>query len=181
MTAADANTEMQWFAMRDLSRRHAKYPAYRRLADMNFEVFTPMVNKVAVEKGRRIHKEVPFLMDLLFVHARRSDLDSAVGKIGTLQYRFVHGGYCLPMVVPDADMERFMHAVQSSQNPRYYALNEITPAMCGSKVRIVGGPLNGYEGSLLSVRGSKYKRLLVEIPGIVTVGVEVSPDIIEMI
>jgi hypothetical protein len=52
--------------------------------------------------------------------------------------------------------------------------------MYGRKIRIVGGPLNGYEGSLLTTRGSKVKRLLVELKGFLAVGVEVDPEYIQL-
>ena len=85
------------------------------------------------------------------------------------------------MVVPDADMERFIRVVGHSEEPRYYLPEEITDAMRSRRIRIVGGPLDGYEGLLLSVRGSKVKRLMVELPGFLTVAVEVSPEMIEII
>ncbi len=47
--------------------------------------------------------------------------------------------------------------------------------MYGRKIRIEGGPLSGYEGRLLTTRGSKVKRLLVELEGFLAVGVEVDP------
>ena len=47
---------------------------------------------------------------------------------------------------------------------KYYLPEEITPEMHNRPIRIVGGPLDGYEGTLLTTRGSKVKRLLVEIP-----------------
>lgn len=55
---------------------------------------------------------------------------------------------------------------------------ELTSEMYNKKIRIIGGKLNGYEGNLLTVRGSKTKRLLVELPGLLAAGVEVSPEYI---
>ena len=86
-----------------------------------------------------------------------------------------------PMTVADADMERFIHAVSVSKNPKYYLPGELTPSMCGRHIRIVGGPLDGYEGKLLTVRGSKTKRLLVELPEFFSVGVEVNPEYIRLL
>ncbi|OUP04129.1 transcriptional regulator, partial [Mediterranea sp. An20] len=118
--------------------------------------------------------------DLLFVHSTREALDPYVEELSTLQYRYVRGGYCRPMVVGDTEMERFIRAVRSTDSPRYYLPGELTPAMCGRTVRIVGGPLDGYEGRLLSVRGSKVRRLLVEIPNLITAGIEVAPEFIRV-
>lgn len=170
-----------WFALRDLSRRNSHTPGYMLLEDFGFDVFTPMTRHVAVVRGRRITREVPFVQDLLFVRSSRQELNPIIERTPTLQYRYMRGGYREPMVVPDAQMERFIHAVRNTSTPRYYRPDEVTEAMCGSRVRIVGGPLDGYEGGLLSVRGSKYRRLLIELPGFLTLGVEVSPDLVEVI
>ena len=53
--------------------------------------------------------------------------------------------------------------------------------MYGRTVRIIGGTLDGYEGKLLTVRGSKIKRLLVELPGFFSVGVKVEPEYIRLL
>ena len=53
--------------------------------------------------------------------------------------------------------------------------------MYGRKIRIIGGLLNGYEGFLLTTRGSKTKRLLVNLQGLLAVGVEVNPDYIQLL
>lgn len=181
MTHIDDDNPSRWFAMRDLTRSNARNPAYKMLEDAQFEVFTPMTRRLAVRQGRRITEEVPFMHDLLFVHASREALNPVVDKTDTLQYRFVYGGFCEPMVVPDADMERFIHAVRTSDVSRYFRPEEITPEMYGRHVRIVGGNLDGYEGSLLAARGSKYRHLLVELPNFITAAVKVQPDWIEII
>lgn len=181
MACENGNTEAWWYAMRDLSRRHAKDPAYKLLAEMGFEVFTPMTRRLVIEKGQRKSKEEPFMQDLLFVHDSRERLDTIVRKIEKLQFRYIRGGYCEPMVVPDADMKRFIYAVQSSRLPKYFRPEEITQDMCGQYVRIVGSTLDGYEGRLIRIKGSKYKRLLVALPNFMTAAVEVMPEYIEVL
>lgn len=78
-------------------------------------------------------------------------------------------------------MTRFIRAVSSSENPKYFMPGELTEAMCGRAVRIIGGPLNGYEGNLLKIRGSRIRRLIVELPNFITAGVEVQPEYIQFI
>ena len=165
----------RWYVMRDLKRSNAALPAYKQLAALNIELFTPMKQRLTVVGGKKIRKEVPFLQDLLFVYAMREELDAIVQSIPTLQYRFIKGGrYCEAMTVRNREMERFIHAIRNTDNPRYYSPEEITPAMQGRRVRIVGGPLDNYEGCLLTVRGSRSKRLLLEIPNLVATGIEIT-------
>lgn len=173
--------EVRWFVLRDLKRANSKQPAYKLFEEKNVEYFTPMKSKLVVVKGKQVRKEVPCIPDLLFVHDSREVLDPIIDEVPTVQYRWVRNKYREPMVVSDAEMERFIHAVSVSGIPKYYLPEEITPAMLNRKIRILGGPLDGYEGTLLTLRGSKVKRLLVEIPGLLLAGVEVNPDYIQFI
>lgn len=175
------NDRFQWFVMRDLKRRNAKLPAYKLLEGLRIKVFTPMVWKLVVRHGKRSKEEVPFMQDLLFVHDTRQTVDLIVEKYDTVQYRYVRGGYKIPMTVRESDMQRFIHAVESSENPRYYMPKEITPDMIGREVRIVGGPLDGYEGCLQKIQGSHVKRLFVELPNLLAAAVEVKPEYIQLL
>ncbi|MDE5638961.1 MAG: UpxY family transcription antiterminator [Odoribacter sp.] len=169
------NELRKWYVMRDLKRANAILPAYKQLATLHMDFFTPMKERVIVFGRKKIREEVPFLQDLLFVYATREKLDAVVQSIPTLQYRFVKGkAYCEAMTVRDKDMERFIHAIRSSANPRYYLPEEITSAMRGRRVRVVGGLLDNYEGTLLTMRGSKSRRLLLEIPNLLAAGIEIT-------
>lgn len=174
--------QKRWFVMRDLKRSNARFPAWLLLADMQMEVFTPMKWTIAVRSGKRIRVQVPFIPDLLFVHSTTDALDPIVARTATLQYRYRKGGaYCEPVTVPDKDMLRFIRAVTATDAPRFYLPSEITPSMFGRRIRIVGGPLDGSEGRLVTTRGSRVKRLLVELRGYLAVSVEVSPEYIEVV
>ena len=171
----------QWFVMRDLKRPNAKFPAYQMLGNLGIEVFTPMVWKLVVRHGKRIPQEVPFMRDLLFVHDSRDTLDPIVERTDTLQYRYLRDGRRTPMTVREADMERFMKAVEATDNPRFYTPGEIRRDMIGKRVRIIGGLLDGYEGNLQKLQGSPVKRLFVELPNLLTASVEVQPEFIQIL
>lgn len=171
----------QWFVMRDLKRSNAKQPAYKLLNELKIKCFTPMIWKTFICKGKRILKEVPFMQDLLFVYDSRRVLDPIVERIATLQYRFVKGGKRMPMTVRTEDMDRFIKAVSTMERPNFYTPEEIEPSMIGKKVRIVGGPLDGYEGYLQKIQGSKVKHLFVELPNLLTAAVEVDPEYIQVL
>ena len=178
MPTQQDDAQPRWFVMRDLKRPNAKVPAYRHLKDMGMEVFTPLKRRM---NARKEWEESPLIHGLLFVHESREALDLVVETLPTLQYRYVPGKFREPMVVPDADMKKFIHAVTVTDAPKYYLPEEITPSMYNRKIRIMGGPLDGYEGFLLTVRGSRIRRLLVELPGFLSVGVEVNPDYIQLL
>ncbi|MCH5240294.1 MAG: UpxY family transcription antiterminator [Muribaculaceae bacterium] len=167
--------------MRDLKRANANIKAWQILTEAGFEVFTPMHWKIYDKNGRKVRKYVPVISDLLFVHTQRDKLDPIVKKTETLQYRFSKNSHSVPMTVSEAEMNKFIRAIENSESVRYYKPEEITSSFKGRKIRIVGGSLNGYEGKLLTTRGSKVKRLMIEIPNLLHAGIEVHPDFIQFI
>ncbi len=172
----------QWFVMRDLKRPNSLTPAFRELPTMGVETYTPMHWCVVMHKGVKRREELPYIRDLIFVHSTTEEIDAILMRMPTLQYRYVRGGrYRQPMLVSDRDMDRFIKAVQSVDSPQYFSPDEITPEMTGRQVAIVGGQLNGYEGTLLKCRGSRKRRLLIAIPNIIVAAVEVEPEFIRLL
>lgn len=161
--------------MRDLKRPNSKTPAYKQLAELGFNVFTPLKLKITDKGVKRTREYVPFMQDLLFVESEKDVLDKVVNKTETLQYRFMKGaGYCNPMVVPTKEMDNFIAAVGFTENPVYYTLEQITPQMVGARIRMVcDGPFNTFEGNLLKIKGSGKKRLLVKLEGLLAAAVEI--------
>jgi len=182
MATLDDNDKKLWYVMRDLKRPNAKCPAYKQLEELGFEVFIPMKWLLVTKQGKRVREKTPVIKDLLFVHTTRNELDSVVRKTPTLQYRYVRGNaFQCPVTVRETEMERFIHAINATDNLTYYLPGELTPDMYGRAIRIVGGSLNGYEGKLLTIRGSKVKRLLVELQGFFSVGVKVEPEYVQLL
>lgn len=174
--------EKQWFVMRDLKRRNSNTLAIHELAQAGLEVFTPMTQMIMTIGGRRQRRDVPVIQDLLFVHETKQSIDPYVDRCRTLQYRYMLGKTKdEPMTVREADMERFIHAVNHTDTPRYYRPGELTETMCGKRVAIRSGALDGYEGRLLSIKGMRKRRLIVELPGLITAAVEVNPDYIQLL
>jgi len=164
-----------WYAMRDLTRPNALNPAYKMLRAKGFEVFTPMKRKTERRGGGTAVVEVPAIHDLLFVRSTMSLIDPVEASTPTLRYRFVKGGrYREPITVRDGDMEVFIKAVTSAPSPEYFLPGEITLNMVGRKALVHGGPLDGHELRLLKVQGSKRKRVMVELPGLLAAVVELA-------
>lgn len=172
----------QWYVMRDLKRRNANTLAIHYLAEAGVEVFTPMAQMIMSIGGRRQRRDVPVIQDLLFANETKAKLDLLVSKCPTLQFRYVLGkSKDEPMTVRNEDMDRFIFAVSNAENPRYYKPGELTDEMYGKKVRIIGGVFNEYEGQLLSVKGMRKRRLIVDLQGLITAAVEVEPEYIQII
>ena len=182
MNAEIKDIEKYWYALRDLKRSNAIYPAYKQLRELGIEVFTPMKWRMTKRNGRQFGREVPVMPDLLFAHDTRKILDPIVAQTPTLQYRFKKGGtYCEPIIVPEEDMNRFIGAVRAAEEPKYYSAEEIDSLMTGKNIRIVGGAMDGQEGKLLTVRGSKVKRIVIKLPNLLAVSVKVEDEYIQII
>lgn len=177
----------QWFAMRDLKRPNAKMRAYEMLQGKVARVYTPMIKKDIICNGKHNLIDVPYIPDLLFVYDYKSAIDPIVETIPTFQYRFsrigthVVGGGTRCLIVGDKEMEQFIRVTEGIDKFRYYTIDEVSPAMYGRKIAIVGGNLDGCVGRLKTKRGSKYKELIVEMPGILAVGVQVRPEFIRFV
>lgn len=168
--------------MRDLKRRTSNTLAVHDLAKAGLEVFTPMTQMVMKIGGRLQRRDVPVIQDLLFVHEAKEILDSVVEFTPTLQYRYQRGKTKNePTIVRDEEMERFIFAVCNTENPQYYKPGELTEAMYGKSIHMIGGSLNGYEGRLLSLKGLRKRRLIVELHGLLAAAVEVEPEFIQFI
>lgn len=182
MTGDKIEKKKQWYALRDLKRSNALLPAFLQLRQAGVEVFTPTKWRLVVKGGRKVRREIAVVHDLLFAYESRETLDPVIAKIPTLQYRYKRGGsYCEPIVVPEDEMQRFIDAVNATENPKYYSVEEIPALKCGQRIRIVGGPMSGHEGKLLSVRGSKVKRLLVELPNLMAISIEIQDEYIQIV
>lgn len=179
-------TEIRWYALRDLSRPNAKNPAYLALAaypEMEGRVFTPMVQRVCRDFGKRVVRLVPYVHDLLFAHQSRDVLDPIVERMELLQYRFVRGGRQYEaLTVREEEMEQFIRATKEATSVEYYATKEVSPLLYGKKIRIVGGRLDGLQGRLMSKRGSKTKRIILDLEECsLSAAVEVEAEYIQIV
>ena len=99
-----------------------------------------------------------------------------------LQYRYVRGGKQFEaMSVRAEDFKKFKDAVEQIDNVEYYSYDEVSPRIYGKQIRIIGGRLNGFEGRLMSKRGSKFKRLLIDLQECnLAAAIQVESDFIQL-
>lgn len=179
----EENETPSWFVLRDLKRPNAKEPAYKTLPMLGYKVFTPM-HWVLRENsmGHQTKEYVPFIHGLIFAKAIRSDLDKIIDKTETLQYRFIKGAQKTPMIVPMNEMEQFIKSVTADHaSCIYYSPEDVTPEMLGKEVMIVGGALDGTVGHLITKRGSKKKRLMLQLKGLLIASVEITDGFIRFV
>ena len=166
----DKETEV-WFAMRATYRRELE--AMHLLEKANIGCFIPMQYKISICRGRKVRALVPVIRNLVFVHARPSEVQRFKSQITYLQYiTDTRSGQ--KIIIPDHDMQRFI-AVAGFQ-PEELNLSK------GTKVRITGGDFEGQEGVFLKVKGARDRRVVIAIQGIIAVAMAtIHPDLIEVI
>ena len=171
--------ELRWYVLRFLYRNQVKVRA--RFAEDGIETFSPSVSVVEFKNGKYIKVSKPLVWDLFFVHSTRRIIDPYVAKYDNFQYVYKTGGkYKEPLVVPEVQMNMFIRAVNSSHRPLFFTPLEIDLTK-GTRIRLIGGTMDGYEGVLLKVVGARSKRLIVEIPNVMMAAVEADPDLIELL
>ncbi|WP_299092700.1 UpxY family transcription antiterminator [uncultured Bacteroides sp.] len=168
-----------WYAMRATYRREPD--AMRLLEKENLGCFVPMQYKISLKKGRKVRALVPVVHNLLFVHARPSDVKRVKSQVSYLQY-ITDTRSGRKIIIPDVEMQRFI-AVAGTYNDHllYFQPDELNLSK-GTKVRVTGGDFEGQEGIFLKVKGARDRRVVVEIQGVIAVAMAtIHPDLIEII
>lgn len=140
---------------------------------------TQMIMNIGGSRQKRV---VPVIQDLLFVHETKATLGYIVERHPKLQYRYQVSSRQSHVRAEDStEMERFISAINNTETPIYYMPGELTAAMIGKYVRIVGGLLNNYEGHLLSIKGKRKRYLIIELQNFIAAALEVQPEFIQVL
>ena len=179
---AEKDTEKEseiWYAMRATYRREPD--AMRLLEKENLGCFVPMQYKISLKKGRKVRALVPVVHNLIFVHARPSELKRVKSQVAYLQY-ITDTRSGRKIIIPDGEMQRFI-AVAGTYNDHllFFQPDELNLSK-GTKVRVTDGDFAGQEGIFLKVRGARDRRVVVEIQGVIAVAMAtIHPDLLEVI
>lgn len=170
-----------WFAMSAPYRREIK--AKELFEEAGLEYFLPMKYVLVEVSGGRKKRELrPAVPSLIFVKATRKEIQFLKDERGIIQYICrPEGERNVPIVVPTVQMENFRRAIENSLNNFIYFLPEEINIAKGKRVRIIGGALNGCEGTFMKVKGARSRRLVIMLEGLGAVAAEVNPDLIELI
>lgn len=137
---------------------------YELIQQRVHEFFMPMKESVTVKAGRHIKKVSPAIPDIFFVNDTISNIDALVRQNIGVEYLYIKGmPYRQPVIIRDSEMENFIAATTSNQRVTFRTAGDDNLShIIGRRVRI---PHNDtvIEGELLTVRGSRYRRLRVRL------------------
>ncbi len=173
------NEEIQWFAMR--TTYHRELEAKRLLDERNVENFIPMAYRKSASTGKK--RLVPVIHNLIFVRTTTSRMQELKSPscIPQLQYMMdrIRGR---KIIVPENQMRQFIAVTGTyDETLRFFGPAEINFTK-SQKVRITGGIFEGCEGKFVKVKGSRSRKVVIEIQGVVSVAlVSVHPDLVSPI
>lgn len=171
--------QKKWFVMRSLF--NTELQTKERLDRAGIRSFIPMEWRIKTVRGRNRRVWMPVVSNLIFVHSDQQSLRPYLAADSKFQFTYRRGGrQNEPMVVPDDQMEAFMKALEEAQRPIFLAPQEIDLS-AGTRIRVVGGALDGMEGYFMKLKGLRAKRLVVMVPDALAVAVEVDPEWVEVL
>ena len=148
------------------------------------EFFVPMYFELKGPEEKKKRRKCPLIPNYVFI---RGSLNEIYAYKQTAVYLKFHrpvaeNGQRKYTTVPDRQMEDFMKVARHYEKDIcYYAPGEIS-LIKGDKVRIIGGEFNGVEGILLCTQGKRGDRVLIEIPGVMSISTcSIAPELIEII
>lgn len=141
----------------------------------DIQSFVPMEwTVVTSEKGKPRRKLVPAIFNLIIIRAHKDQLNELkqqyVDELRNVQYRrdqLLDGTWSAPIVVSDAEMNRFMNVVNDHEDSLTYIDPAALAAKKGRNVVIVAGQFKGAEGVLMRIDNNRH--VVVHLHGVCSV------------
>ena len=174
-----SSEQMQWFAMRVTYCRGMQIKSL--LDKQGINNFIPMRYEIREKNGRKKRELVPVIRDLIFVRAVQSELQRVKDRNPYLQYMIdIRNGQ--KIIVPDEQMRQFIAVAGPYDEHLIFFNPDEVNLRKGTKVRIIGGDFEGYEGVFIKVKGARDRRVVISLQGIIAMAMAtISPDLIEVI
>ncbi len=179
-------TNLSWFVLNAVFGRELRVKELLEI--QGIEAFVPMRYIIKMRRGHKERVLVSAISNFVFVHTTKEILEDFKANVLS-QYGFPTyfvtrktGDRRTIVTVPDRQMCEFIRVASQLEKDVLYFPPEEIQLEKGDRVRIIGGELDGLEGTLLKVKGKRSKRVVVSIVGIAAVAAYyISPDLIQVI
>ena len=146
MTKKIDPNRLNWYVAYVKSCRERK--AAEALDVLGIEYYLPVRREMRKWSDRRKIVEVLLIPRMIFVHCREAQRIRVKADVCHIWGFMSDGGPYNPTIVRDSDMDTFRAMVDRSD--RKVAISS-EPLVPGDRVRVVSGPLEGYECELVKV------------------------------
>lgn len=170
-----------WFVM---NAYHAESKVELLLQRAQIRYYIP--KRYIIKKNRHgdVRLLVPVIPNLIFVYASFHVINEFQRPLSFFSFATLprsDGGHST-MKVPEAEMENFIKLTSHNEEQLKYYRPEELDLKKGQRIRIVGGIFDGAEGVLLKVKGIRERRLVVSLPGVISVAAShIEPDFIQLL
>lgn len=144
--------------------------------------YYPKTTQVVHDKRGSHVEEKPIIPPYVFIYATYSEIREFKLRKDSISFIPVLGSVNhTTMKVSDKEMTDFIRIVEQREDKtRIYNAGEIE-LVRGQRIRIIGGNLDGVEGTLLKIKGIRDKRLVVSIPGIMYATTPVDKTFVQLL
>lgn len=161
-----------WYAMKASYGKALK--AKETLDDMQVECYVPMRYEKRKINGRNKIIPVAAIPNLIFIKTDLNYLNDVKMKMDYLHnmlIKSVDGNLLEPIIIPELDMSHFMTVVRDVKENVKFVDVEINKMIIdeGARVRITEGRYKGFEGILCRPKGSRARKVLIDLCGLAPV------------
>lgn len=187
-------THKVWYAMKTSYGRVLK--AKEQLEKLKTECFVPMKYQKTKVNGRIKLEPTPAISNLIFIKADITELKEAKEKISFIHnmltksiseedsksntinnsngntkaqkgaIRQINSITLEPIIIEEHLMTQFKQVLADAKESIKFIDPSTTPLNKGTKVRVTDGKYKGYEGVLIRPKGSRSKKIVIDINGI---------------
>ena len=140
-----------WYALYTKSRQEKK--VYQALTDQNIEAYLPLETKIRQWSDRKKKVEEPMIRSYVFVKNSEKEYYDILNTNGAVRY-ICFEGKAAP--IPEWQIDA-MRKMLDFNLPHYYSEEHFFQ---GEDIKIVEGPLKGYEGEVVADSSGKQKVII---------------------
>lgn len=181
MAETDQDIE-QWYVLGCLSVHHEE-KVRDALRQAGFRSYVPMKYEVKTVRRQKQRTMVPAITGLIFVRGSEEALKEYIqhqSRESIYMRKSTFSNKQDYLTVADYAMERFIEFTNIQQEHISFFRPEELNLKEGETIRIKSGLYNGYEGTILRIKGKRNKHLVVQIPGVIIAAVEIEPELVEL-
>lgn len=149
------SSESNWFVLYTAPRAEKKVA--QRLDENGLETYLPMIEELRQWSDRKKKVQRPLFNGYLFVRTERSRLWEALQVQGAVKFVNFSGDHA---VVRDAEIAAIRRIVETGVAVEVDT-SDIAP---GEQVKIIGGPLQGFEGECIQKGNQDF--FIIRVPSI---------------